>query len=210
MISAVQSNPDAIKYASETVKRDRQLLVTARMLNTKQQHQTPTSRKIVLSTRFSLTPSSHSAATNFTSLFKNHDYIRMSDNGYSTFKVYAPNALNKATCDENWTDFDHPCRGTYYTCKFDHSRKVGRPTDQSCWRYSYRRQLMEAKSTGGFLLQIIEAEKWGNGIPHILGMGKESNRTWRMPLERRYFKYTDPYPRMDMKWTFRYRILNRL
>ena len=93
------------------------------------------------------------------------------------FKVYAPNAFDKKTCDPEWTNFDWPCRGTKDTCMgwlnnnneddgggdldsryMNVLTKDGHPTDDCCWRYSFRSQLQEAKETGGFMLQLVQTE----------------------------------------------------
>ena len=199
MLKIIKQNPDAIKYVHEDIKRDPELLIAAgmfgvnhdvdrnddnnRRLAQKLRHQ----RKIVLSTRFALKPSSHSQATNFTQLLKEHEYIR---NG--NFKIYAPNAFDKHSCDPNWTDFDWPCRGTKETCCFEDTLKTGHPTDDCCWRYSFRYQLEEAKATGGFMLQLVETEEPYSDGPPVLGNGQRIEQHMSQQLQLKTFHVYRP------------------
>ena len=66
------------------------------------------------------------------------------------------------------TNFSWPCRGTKETCQYNNVLTTAneedgdglcRPTDDCCWRYSFRHQLEEAKATGGYMLQLIEKPK---------------------------------------------------
>jgi len=166
-LAAVRKDPDAIKYVGEYIKHDSELLTAAGMFDAdhidsatrKKMMTNSTIKKIVLSTRFSLNVESTSQATRFTKLLKENEHIRQNN-----FKIYAPNAFDKKTCDPNWTDFDHPCRGTDDTCEYKNElTKEGQPTDNCCWRYSFRRQLEEAKFTGGFMLQLVEGDGLGKG-----------------------------------------------
>ena len=165
-LTVVGRNPDAIKFVHNDLKRDPDVLIAAGMFD---ENHDATRRgpikKIVLSTRFALNESSHSEATYFTKLLKNHEYIRRN------FIAYSPNAFDKKSCDKNWTDFDHPCRGTRNTCNYNNIlADDGRPTDDCCWRFSFRAQLEEANRTGGFMLQLVEPEKQGS--PDRLGKGQ--------------------------------------
>ena len=111
-----------------------------------------TRKRIVLSTKFSLHEEASSVATKFTILLKQHPYIQSNN-----FKVYSPNAYDKGTCDPHWTRKEWPCRGTYDTCQMNDPKfKVGVPTNNSCWRYSFRHQLEQAKRTDGFMIQLVE------------------------------------------------------
>ena len=132
------------------------------------------SRRIVLSTRFSLGEKSSPTATTFTVLLKKHPYFRRlqqqphrnsnDDNEdkkdplvqSNSYTIYSPNAYTKDTCDPAWTNKAWPCRGTFATCQKESAFKIGQPTNRSCWRYSFRYQLQLAKLTNGFLIQVVE------------------------------------------------------
>ena len=86
--------------------------------------------------------------------------------------VYLSNAWDKNTCDENWTNIDHPCRGTPTTfgkCIFS---KDNVPIEHKCcWRSSFRYQLTKAKESGGFMVQVAEFDF---GLQdHVLGNGQQ-------------------------------------
>ena len=204
VLVAVKSNPDNIKYIPDDMKRDRDVLVASGMFdksheNSNRRLQQPQprfvnkivggfvtvlqqqamKRKIVLSTRFALDPkTNHYEATKFTQMLKEDEYIQNGD-----FILYAPNAFDKKSCDPNWTDIKHPCRGTKGSCRYDNIlTKDGYPTNDCCWRYSFRNQLEEAKKTGGFILQLVEREHGsdhkttptlGNGQQIELDMSKQ-------------------------------------
>ena len=84
------------------------------------------------------------------------------------FNFYAPPKAERETCDPNWTNTKHPCRGTFFTCRKGWWLKAGIPNDKKCcWRFSYRYQLEKAS----FLLQVIE---WSNDKQeHFLGEGQK-------------------------------------
>ena len=194
VLAAVNSNHNALRYAhGEALRRDRDCLVAAGMFDpdydvSVQQTLSVTTKRIAMSTRFSLNPTSRSQATNFTFLLKKNRYIKQKD-----FRVYAPNAFNKNSCDPNWTDFKWPCRGTTETCKFDLSLKTGRPNDDSCWRYSFRCQLEEAKATGGFMLQLVEREDSLNRSSHQkLGNGQKIEEDMANRIGTKIFKVYRP------------------
>ena len=117
-------------------------------------------RHIVLSTKFSLGENCTSTATQFTVLLKQHPYIQ---NG--NFTIYSPNAFDKTTCDPEWTNIHHPCRGTFETCQIPHpEHKTGEPSHESCWRYSFRYQLQLAKQTNGLMIQLAELYNYDQTI----------------------------------------------
>ena len=88
--------------------------------------------------------------------------------------VYSPNAFDKKTCDPEWTNLDWPCRGTDETCAYHNVlTKDGKPTNDCCWRYSFRSQLQEATDTGGFMLQLVETGEYSGKINDAtLGRGQ--------------------------------------
>ena len=124
--------------------------------------------KIVLSTRFSLNEESSATATSF-AVLPNEEEFEEDKLVQTQFRVYSPNAYNKSSCDPSWTNMAWPCRGTFDTCCMeDKSAKTGAPTEKSCWRYSFRYQLEEAKRSNGFMIQVIELDR---GV-HLTGKGE--------------------------------------
>ena len=127
--------------------------------------------RVVLSTRFSLGENTSATATIFALLMKKNMY-------FQKFNVYFPNAYNKSTCDPEWTNIKHKCRGTFETCEKEPEFKTGVPQEhKSCWRYSYRYQL----ETGLAMVQIVEyyyaGESAGNSeelqkAEHVIGNGQ--------------------------------------
>jgi len=79
---------------------------------------------------------------------------------FKNMPIYHPNAWDKHTCDKKWTDFNHPCRGTFETCQKEDELKKGKPREKECcWRYSFNYQLKRAKKLKlGFMVQIVEFE----------------------------------------------------
>ena len=130
----------------------------------------------------------------FTNMLKSQQYIRSGN-----FKVYAPNAFDKQSCDPNWTDVDHPCRGTKATCRYANViTDSGLPTNDCCWRYSFRNQLKEAKATGGFLLQLVESENPSDKfMAPELGKGQEIERRMAQNLHMKIFRVYRPTGKND-------------
>ena len=224
----VKMNPDNIKYLHEELKQDYHVLVAAGMFDEDYSDQnlvmedfsssssisneqnddnsertetetkiddasTPTIKmKIVLSTRISLNQDSHSSATWFTNLFKKDPYIQ------TRFKVFAPNAFKKETCDKNWTDYEHPCRGTSSCCTYNNVLSdKGRPTNNCCWRYSFRFQLEEAKATGGFMLQLVER---GDEDYQEFGKGQKIERDMANQMKLKIFRVYRPVNRYGREY----------
>ena len=198
VIAAASKSSDAIKYALGIARQDKDCLIAAGMWD--EHHDTqrlseitvssdPSTKKrvVALSTRFALKEDSNFEATNFTALFKNHEFILA-----GRFVVYSPNAFEKSTCDPSgeYTDLSWPCRGTYETCKKEHNLKVGHPQDQCCWRYSFRHQLQRAKHSQGFMIQIVEAEDRTG--PQELGKGQQIEKEMAYDLAIKNFQVHRP------------------
>jgi hypothetical protein len=164
--AAASSYPDALKYAKGGLGQDKECLVAAGLWDSSYEPSSPLVSKIVLSTRFSLEANSTSQPTRFAVLLKENDFIRRGN-----FSVYSPNAFAKGTCDPEWTRASGPCRGTYDTCRKEDGLKKGAPQTASCWRYSFRHQLEEAKRTDGCMIQLVE--RLGFGAPQCLGKVKK-------------------------------------
>ena len=183
VLAAIKSNPDARKYANANLRNQRDILIAAGMffkensstqLIQAQRGSTPTSatkkKLIVTSTRLTSEPKCHSDAINFISMFQESKYITTGNFQLCPLPSNDQNKKNQS-CDPQWIDIDHPCRGTQGTCRFDKSLKTGHPSDQSCWRYALRYHLQESKSVGGFMLLLVE-----RGVlfgPQMLGRGQQ-------------------------------------
>merc|ERR1711956_196660 len=82
------------------------------------------------------------------------------------FKAYNPNAWCEKSCDPNFTDISHPCRGTLSTCGIPESENCtaeGRPKNTSCWRFSFRVHQQDCKASNGFMIQVQEIGGLGAG-----------------------------------------------
>jgi len=112
----------------------------------------------LLSTKFTANQVSKDPRTeHFCNLIRNHSFFKD-----TVDKIYAPkrntcsvavddnttknnnnnnfnnNRVQIASCDLQWTNPKHPCRGTYRTCQKWWWLKVGDPKlDKSCWRYEF-------------------------------------------------------------------------
>ena len=144
--------------------------------------------RISLSTKFSLNEDSQSSATQFTYMLNHTKYF------LQRFMIYSPNAYSKNTCDDQWTRLEWPCRGTVETCQLledvDNMNKGGRPTDNSCWRYSYRYHLQEAKRTQGFMLQVVDYDY--EKQLHILGNGQQIEIEMANQVRTKIFRVYQP------------------
>ena len=140
--------------------------------------------KIVLSTRFSLNEESSATATSF-AVLPNEEEFEEDKLVQTQFRVYSPNAYNKSSCDPSWTNMAWPCRGTFDTCCMeDKSAKTGAPTEKSCWRYSFRYQLEEAKRSNGF----IELDR---GV-HLTGKGQAIETIMANEVGTKIFRIYEP------------------
>mmetsp|Transcript_6533 Transcript_6533/g.11425 ORF Transcript_6533/g.11425 Transcript_6533/m.11425 type:complete len:299 (-) Transcript_6533:79-975(-) len=210
VMAAVKNRPNAIKYAHEQKKRDPDILVAASMYDEnydamRKQH--PYAKKIAMSTRFSLNPTSNSQSNKLTQLLKKSNFYQEGD-----FLVYAPNAFNKQTCDPQWTRFDWPCRGTVDTCRYENKlTDDGHPTDDCCWRYSFRSQLQEAKDTGGFMLQVVETgTRVGMAKDATPGLGQTIELDMANTMGTKVFQVYRPETIKGYEWRFEDRHIDRI
>jgi hypothetical protein len=186
VMAAASSYPDALKYAKGGLGQDKECLVAAKVWDRSYEPSSPFVSKIVLSTRFSLEGGySRSQATTFAVMLKENDYIR---NG--NFSVYSPNAFAKDTCDPEWTRASWPCRGTFDTCRKEDTLKKVVPQTASCWRYSFRHQLEEAKRTDGCMIQLVERVE--DGTPQFLGKGLEIEAEMAIDVGTKVFRVYGP------------------
>lgn len=167
VMAAVASNPGSLQFALGGLNQDKDCLIRAGLWDHNHDGTAADAtatyatipllerKKIVLSTKFSLSAESSPHATNFTVALKNNPYIAEEE-----FVVYSPNAFSKGTCDPNWTDKKWPCRGTHDSCQKPAYLKMGIPqeTSECCWRYSYRHHLEESARLGGFMIQVVDRD----------------------------------------------------
>lgn len=206
VLVAVSNRSEALKFALEGLHQDRDCLIAAGLWDEGYDAPHPLAteangtdkshtKKVVLSTKFSLHEDSTPTATQFTVLLKAHPYFHQGtsrapssslDNAtQNKFVVYSPNAFQKGTCDPEWTRMEWPCRGTPATCRMP-------PSNQPiCWRVSFRRHLEEARDTMGFMVQIVELCQQGTHTSyeyhHQLGMGQEIERVMAREVGAKVF-----------------------
>ena len=183
VLVAASSSPESLKYAAGGLNQDLECLIQAGLLE--QNYERNKRRKVVLSTRFALGESSSPIATQFAVALKEYQYIKEGD-----FIVYSPNAYKKKTCDLEWTRSEWPCRGTFETCRVQPSSlKIGVPTSDCCWRYSFRYQLEEAKRTNGFMIQVIE---YNNEMGNFeVGRGQQIETDMAQQVGIKIFRFYD-------------------
>jgi len=205
VMAAVANDSSALKYALGGLNQDRECWVAAGLVPKEESivstiGAVPSStttlscgpkRKIILSTKFSLSEQSKSSTTHLTALLAETPYFQGEEaGGDGVFVVYSPNAFGKCTCDPDWTTMEWPCRGTYETCRKPPKVKTGIPTDDSCWRYSYRYHLTEAKHTNGFMMQVVDYDKEAN--QHLLGKGQQIETIMANQVGTKVFRVCQP------------------
>ena len=105
--------------------------------------------------------------------------------------MYSPNAFTKDTCDPEWDNFDHPCRGTPETClKGDSSLKIGIPKPDSCWRYAFRYHLVDANESNGFMIQVVDYDEIDQ--IYTLGKGQEIENAMAKQVSTKVFRIYQP------------------
>ena len=205
VLAALHNDPISLRYALGGLNQDRDCLIASglwqqgysqRKIEEKKKQQDLDSDfarrpRVVLSTRFALNPDSSTTATEFTLLFKSHPFFKEGD-----IVLYSPNDFDKMSCDPNWTRMEWPCRGTPETCKLkecDAVRTGGEPTTKSCWRYSFRYQLEEAKNTNGYMIQVIELKNsTDGGLEYELGNGQQIEAVMAAHVGVKVFRVFEP------------------
>ena len=200
VLAATTNNSIALKYALNGLNQDPDCLVAAKLWDENYDNSSMDSiikskgkkaTKIVLSTKFSLDANSSPLATLFTIMLKANKYIQQ-----RPFVVYSPNAFSKDTCDPEWTRMEWPCRGTIDTCRKESKFKTGMPQLESCWRYSYRYQLEQAKSSNGIMVQIVDHDV-ALGV-HTLGKGQEIESAMAKDVGIKTFRVYPDYDGVDV------------
>ena len=189
VLAAVANKPEALKYAMGGLKQDHDCWIAAQLWKEGDivRKYSPDCVRIPLSTKYSLDEQSRSCATKFTALLNKASFFRESGH----FLIYSPNAFSKDSCDPCWTRMEWPCRGTFQTCQIaDQSLKTGIPNDRSCWRYSYRYHLEEAKRTNGFMIQVVDYDD--KQKRHILGKGQAIEIVMAYQVGTKIFRVCQP------------------
>ena len=189
--TAVRQMPTALQFALGGKNQSKDFLKTAGIFDDINEYN-PDKPRIILSTRFSLGENTSTTATIFALLMKQHPYFKQS------FNIYFPNAYDKNTCDPEWTNIGHMCRGTFETCEMDAELKTGVPQEQkSCWRYSYRYQL----ERGVAMIQVVEyyyaGEEAGNSQEeevdrYVVGKGQSIETEMASLVGRKVFRCFQP------------------
>jgi len=153
-------------------------------------------KKIVLSTRFSLGGYISNTVKKFAQLLEKHPLFK-------DYEVYYPNATDKNTCDPSWTNFYHPCRGTFDTCEKEAELKLGIPQeDKCCWRYSFRYQVEHAF----VLVQVVEyyhGQFWDygdDGNSHIIGKAQRIESEMAKDAGTKVFRCFQPTHQVNDTW----------
>mmetsp|Transcript_12387 Transcript_12387/g.23771 ORF Transcript_12387/g.23771 Transcript_12387/m.23771 type:complete len:449 (+) Transcript_12387:180-1526(+) len=152
VMAVVKEKPEALKYAAKAgLSQDPDCLRDAGIW-------TPNGERLsrerpekgIFSVKYSLAENCTDYATQVLMGAKAH--VRL-----GKFDIYWPSAFCKESCDPHFTDLSWPCRGTAATCKIaDPAVRTGRPTGDSCWRYSFRFHQQLCKDTAGFMVQVEE------------------------------------------------------
>jgi len=167
--AAVTHTGAALKFAKGGLNQDADMLKAAGLWETEEEYAKDDPFQAILSVKFSLAEKSTPYATQFALAMKNHDYLR-------NFKTYNPNAWCKKSCDPNFTDIQHKCRGTQGTCltpKHENMTADGRPTSTSCWRFAFRFHQEQCKASNGFMIQVQEVAGLGAGQEIETEMAKQ-------------------------------------
>merc|ERR1719276_189266 len=157
--AAVGNKGSALKFAKGGLNQDEEMLKASGLWNEEDNKEYPRSEQAILSVKFSLAEQSTPYATNFALAMKEDPFL-------GQFKTYNPNAWCKRSCDPDFTNIQHPCRGTSSTCKFTEGQNLTadtrKPCATSCWRFAFRFHQEESKAMGGFMIQVEESAGLGD------------------------------------------------
>jgi len=169
VIQAARNQSSALKYASGGLNQDHEALKAAGVWDqTEEDRAYARSERATISNKFSLAQQSTDYATDFFMGYRKDPFLK-------SFKTFWPNAWCHSSCDPNFTDIRHRCRGTLSTCSKPEVSPEGRATDDSCWRFAYRKQQEYAKETNGFLVMPEEVVGLGAGQQIEIEMSRELN-----------------------------------
>jgi len=195
VIAAVSKTPAALKFALEHLNQDPDCLKAAGLWSGSEQarHTGMRSEKCLYPIKFSLAATSSTYATVVTLALKNHIDL-------GTFEMYFPSAFMKESCDADFTNTSHPCRGQVNgpgACQLRHYptnllglARDGNPTSASCWRFSWRHHAQKCKDSGGFVAQVEECfpSEDGKGVVHLLGNGQQIETDISLKMKLKLFR----------------------
>lgn len=107
--------------------------------------------KIIISERFDIMPAASQWPAAVISGLREDDFFK-------DFQIYDPNNFCKDSCDPDFINFDHLCRGESVgpnCCAKRNPDTKGKPTTKSCWRFSFRWHQDECEKTNGFMIQLM-------------------------------------------------------
>jgi len=157
VVVAAKNDPSALKFAKDGLNQNESCWRAAGLREPKMEYLRP--EKAILSVKFSLAATSSNYATEFALAMKKDPFL-------NNFQTYNPNFWEKYSCDQDFTNIEHPCRGTLSTCtKPEHENlsKNKRPCPTSCWRVAFRFQQEECLRSNGFMIQVQEFGGLGSG-----------------------------------------------
>jgi len=158
VLAAVTQRPAALKFALGGLSQDSDSLRESgiwdqvhRMLSySRTEH-------AILSVKVSLAEKTTPYATEFASEMEKDSFL-------GQFQTYNLIAGRKHSCDPNFTDIQHQCRGTLDTCSIPEHENLTddkQPKKSSCWRFTFRFHQEKCKATNGFMIQVQEGESLG-------------------------------------------------
>jgi len=169
VIAAAKNKGSALKFAMNHLNQDPDCLKAAGLFDDEADKTYARPEKATLSVKFSLAEQSTTYATEFAKGMKEDEFLR-------NFKTYNPNAWCKKSCDPNFTDLNHRCRGSLSTCEFQSKNlhpDTQRPCPESCWRFAFRFHQQESKDSQGFMIQVEEQNGLGDGQKIETEMARE-------------------------------------
>merc|ERR1719310_2309213 len=170
VIAAVQSSPEALKFAGSALdgsdlRQDPECWQAAGLWGSKGAAYEMT-QKAIFSVRFGLDKKKSSYSTEVALRVRKNSYL-------CEFEFYNPNAFCKKSCDPQFTNIQHPCRGTTDTCDMELALRSGEPSLHSCWRYSFRQHQKSCRLSNGFMVQVQESGGLGQGQEIETGMAMQ-------------------------------------
>jgi len=167
VLRAVQTTPGSARFAAEgLVQQDLSIMQNVVPTWTRVSNQ-PGKRaeKGILSVKFSLAETSTPYATTIASELKKHLIV-------GEFELYFPSLFNKNSCDPDFTDMDHPCRGTTETCQMAQVEALEIPDPKKRWDRTYvEESLKAARSDPLYLRKVKDYE-------HLQGSTSRSYRAF--------------------------------
>jgi len=183
VLAAVRKSGAALKFALGELNQDSECLKASGLWD-EGERQYSRNEQAILSVKFSLAEQSTPYASQFALAMKNDAFLK-------NFKTYNPNAWCKESCDPEFTNINHPCRGTRATCtnSLPNTNSEGKPCATSCWRFAFRFHQEVSKDTNGFMIQV--QEKYG------LGAGQQIETQMAQEAGIKVFRAIDTYGFFD-------------